>query len=107
RRRAACHAGTSDGVRGALMKTVLTRFWSNYGMAGVLLLLCLYYSVATLQEQRPQGTAAAKSLAATITIPAPANILIVAKTTDEDARFADELEHRLKRTRYELPRKVL
>src|ERR1043166_4791455 len=89
------------------MKTVLTRFWSNYGMAGVLLLLCLYYSFATLQEQRPQGIAAAKSLAVAITIPAPAKILIVAKTTDEDTQFADELDRRLKAASYEVPRKVL
>jgi ribose transport system permease protein len=91
------------------MKTALTRFWSNYGMAGVLLLLCLYYSVATLQEQRPHGEAAARSLATTIarTVPGPATILIVAKSTDEDGRFADELERRLKRGGYAVPRKVL
>src|ERR1041385_4294763 len=89
------------------MKAVLTRFWANYGMAGVLLLLCLYYSFATLQEQRPQGAAAAKSLVARMTMPAPANILVVAKTTDEDVQFADELERRLKAAGYEVAGKVL
>src|SRR5437867_4764590 len=91
------------------MKTVLTRFWSNYGMAGVLLLLCLYYSFATLQEQRPQGAAAAQALAASpkLPVPAHANILIVDKTTDDDSQFADELERRLKAAGYEVAQKVL
>src|ERR1041384_7278803 len=89
------------------MKAVLTRFWSNYGMAGVLLLLCLYYSFATLQEQRPQGAVAAKSLAASLQLAAHANILIWGKTTDDDAQFADELERRLKAAGYEVSQKVL
>ena len=38
----------------------LSRFFSNYGMPAVLLLLCLYYSFAAVGEQHPVGQAKAK-----------------------------------------------
>ena len=67
------------------------RLFNNYGMAGVLLLLCLYYSWATYAEQQPRGAAAATMLVRQITKAAgksPAAVLIVARTGEEDASFA-------------------
>ena len=72
------------------MKRTLARFFTHYGMVGVLVLLCLYYSWATYTEQEARGDAAAPVLAAQIArdVARPASVFIVARTTDEDARFA-------------------
>ena len=80
------------------MKQVFARFFSDYGMAGVLMVLCLYYSWATYTTHEPRGETAAPALAAQIakSIPKGANVLIVARATDEDARLAGTLETHLK-----------
>jgi ribose transport system permease protein len=80
------------------MKRVFARFFSDYGMAGVLVALCLYCSWATYTTQEPRGETAAPALAAQIakSIAKGANVLIVARATDEDARFAGRLETHLK-----------
>lgn len=90
------------------MKAALARFTTHYGMAGVLVLLCLYYSFATYSEQEARGAAAAPALAAQILkqVPKPASVLIVAGATEEDAGFSDDLESRLKKTGYEIAGKV-
>jgi ribose transport system permease protein len=79
------------------MKAFLKRLSSDYGMAGVLVLLCAYYSWATYTTHEPRGEAAAPVLAAQVarSVPKGANVLIVARATDEDARFAEILEGRL------------
>ena len=66
-------------------------------MAGVLLLLCLYFSWATLTEQQPRGASAAQRLGAKLSSAARAGstVVIVAKTTEEDALFATALESHL------------
>jgi ribose transport system permease protein len=78
-------------------------------MAGVLALLCAYYSWATLKEQQPRGEAAARSLAGWVknSLHKNSNVLIVAKTTDEDRLFADTLEAELKGGGYTVAGKVL
>jgi ribose transport system permease protein len=73
------------------MKRIINAFFSNYGMAGVLVLISLYYSWATLQPQQPTGATAAKLLAKLIA--KPANVLIVAKTSDDE--FVNALSERL------------
>jgi ribose transport system permease protein len=85
------------------------QFVSHYGMAGVLVLLCLYYSWATYTEQQPRGVAAAELLAKRIERerPQPASALIVARGGDEDVRFAEVLETRLRASGYEIAGKVL
>jgi ribose transport system permease protein len=91
------------------MNFSFTRFCSDYGMAGVLVLLCLYYSWATYTTHEPRGEAAAPILAAQVvkSIPKSANVLIVARATDEDTRFATTVEERLKDSGINVLGKVL
>ena len=91
------------------MKHALARFFTHYGMVGVLVLLCVYYSWATYTEQEARGDAAAPALAAQIArdVPRPASVLIVGRTTDEDARFADVVEAKLQAAGYDIAGKVL
>ncbi|MGB7158416.1 MAG: ABC transporter permease [Tepidisphaeraceae bacterium] len=70
------------------------RLASNYGMAGVLLLLCAYYSLVTFQRQQPTGPTAAARLMGEI--PNGASVLIVATSGAEDASFAAALERALR-----------
>jgi len=79
------------------LKTTLSRFTSDYGMLLVLLLLCVYYSWVTWDEQHPTGAAAGEQLAADIVgrFEAPARVIVVARSHQEDAAFADTLRDRL------------
>lgn len=72
-------------------------------MAGVLLLLCAYYSWATLQRQQPTGQAAGDAVAklATQTLSPSSNILIVAGESEEDHRFAAAAEDSFKHSGYQ------
>jgi ribose transport system permease protein len=79
-------------------------FFSDYGMLGVLLLLCLYFSWATLQEQHPEGESAAEIVAQKIaaTLPHAAKIFIAAKTGARDAAFAQQAQARLQESGYNI-----
>ncbi|HSR52368.1 MAG TPA: ABC transporter permease [Acidobacteriota bacterium] len=72
-------------------------FASDYGMLAVLILLCAYFSWATLQEQPPRGEAAAQALADVLAEEAPANasIAILSKSNPDGTRFAQRLQERL------------
>jgi len=85
------------------------QFIAGYRMVGVLLLLCAYYSFATLEEQHQEGEAAGKSLARQIASVAkpPVAVLVVARSTDLDARFADSLEAELRSRGFTVAGKVL
>ncbi|MBA3775329.1 MAG: ABC transporter permease [Betaproteobacteria bacterium] len=71
----------------------LGRLAANYGMAGVLVLLGIYYSWATLKPQQEVGGEAARSLAGEVLATAgpQARVLIVARRGADDAVFADTL----------------
>lgn len=73
---------------------------SGYGMLGVLLLLAAFFSLATLREQQPGGAAAARSIARQLEGRdlASSTLVVVGRSGDEDARFAAELEARLRST---------
>jgi ribose transport system permease protein len=77
--------------------SLLSRLLSAYGMLGVLVLLAVFFSVATIQEQQPAGEAAARSLARQLegTNLEGATVVIVGRGGDEDARFADTLARRV------------
>ena len=81
------------------------RLVRDYGMAGVLALLCVFYSWATYTEQQPRGADAGHQLAAQIisTVHPPATVLVVAKPTDEDQAFAQVLVQRLKTAGFSVP----
>jgi ribose transport system permease protein len=74
----------------ASLRKKLAHLSRHYGMAGVLVLLCAYYSAATLREQQPRGEAAADRLAGQLT--GTSRVLIVAQETEEDARFIARLD---------------
>ena len=66
-----------------------TQFFSDYGMALVLLLLCVLFSGLTIKEQHPTGSVAGEQVAKLILADQPdANVLIVARATSEDQEFA-------------------
>jgi ribose transport system permease protein len=69
----------------------------DYGMAGVLVLLCVFFSAVTLTEQHPTGEAAAKQLAGDIMKQSgkAARVLISVRDQGEDAAFAAKLETEL------------
>ena len=73
--------------------STVSRFFANYGMLGVLALLCLYYSWATLKLQPRLGADAANALARELVNAAelPSGVLIVAKDHADDIQFADRL----------------
>lgn len=66
---------------------------SDYGMLLVLVALCAFFSLATIQEQHPNGPAAARELAARIASATGrgARAVIVARDLAEDAEFSDTL----------------
>ena len=79
-----------------------SRFLSQYGMVFVLLLLCVFFSLATLREQHPTGVDAAKALERQLieatragTPAADAAVVIVSRAGEADVRFARELARRL------------
>ena len=67
-------------------------------MLGVLFLLCLYFSWATLQEQHPEGEAAAEIVAQNISqsLAPKSNVLVLAKAATQDVAFATSLQIRLR-----------
>ncbi len=68
-----------------------------YGMLGVLLLLCVFFSAVTLRPQHPQGEEAAVTLARIVAGRAGAgtSVLIVARAGGQDSVFAHTLAARL------------
>ena len=70
----------------------------DYGMAGVLVLLCAFFSALTYTEQHPTGEAAAKQLAGDIAkqVGKSARVFIAVRDQGEDAAFATKLEAELK-----------
>lgn len=62
---------------------------SNYGMAIVLLLLCIYYSLVTLQTRQFSGQAGADDLIKQITTSKASHVLLIATISPEDQLFTD------------------
>jgi ribose transport system permease protein len=73
----------------------LQKLFADYGMLVVLLLLCAYYSWATLADQEPTGATAVMQVAGGIKGMGAKRVLIVARDEKEDAAFADELTKQL------------
>src|SRR6185436_8925702 len=78
------------------MSRNLRHLLTNYGMAVVLLFLCIYYSVATLQRHFPTGKAAGNQVANRILSSAkPKYMLIVRGAKQDDGEFMAALHDRL------------
>ncbi len=75
---------------------LFARFLAQYGMLGVLVILCIFFSLVTLREQHPTGEAAGRALAERIARgSARPAIVIFAREGEEDLRFAAALHDRL------------
>ncbi|MGB8170831.1 MAG: ABC transporter permease [Chthoniobacteraceae bacterium] len=72
---------------------VLANFLSDYGMIFVLVALCVFFSIATRQDQYPSGEAAGRQLAEDIRqqIGKGARVLIAARAQPEDTLFSATL----------------
>jgi len=86
----------------------MSRWLADYGMVAVLALLCLYYSVATIEEHHPSGEDAARELMADLSasLPPPAQVLVVTKDRSDDLRFADALADALPKAGYRVVARV-
>lgn len=91
-----------------MRETIAARL-RDYGMGGVLVLLCLYYSWATYREQQPAGESAARILAQQLTrdFPPPAAVVIAARPAEQDVRFANTLEIALRNAGHVIAAKVV
>ncbi|MBT3541812.1 MAG: ABC transporter permease, partial [Opitutae bacterium] len=86
------------------MKWVKTIFSSDYGMLGVLVILCAFFSWITLEEQQPQGGDAAEVLAQSIkqSFQTPGRVLIAGRKTDEGKAFTFRLNELLTQSGWEI-----
>lgn len=74
----------------------MRKFMSQYGVVFVLVLLCAYYSFATLNPQHPADAATGRKLASYITRHLPnANVLIAVRDSDDDRAFAASIQQSL------------
>jgi ribose transport system permease protein len=75
----------------------MRRFFSDYGMALVLLLLCVYYSAVTFALQDPSGPSGGEQLAREVLVRfgPSARVLLVSRDTREDIAFAEAARKRL------------
>ena len=73
---------------------------SRFGTLFVLLLLCVFFSFATLDDQSPTDEGAARDLASRIVreYPGKPGVLIVARPGEMDLRYAAALEKELERS---------
>jgi ribose transport system permease protein len=74
----------------------MQKFVSQYGVVFVLVLLCAYYSFATLNPQQPSDAATGRNLAEFISKQLPkANVLIVVRDSDDDRAYAASIQKTL------------
>lgn len=76
----------------------MRRFFADYGIIFVLLLLCGYYSLATLKEQSPQGLDAAGPMVKTALsqFGKSANFAIITTKGKDDMAFGQAVEKQMK-----------
>jgi ribose transport system permease protein len=79
------------------MKWIKTIFSSDYGMLGVLVLLCAFFSWITFEEQQPEGEDGAEQLSQTIAdqFTEPSRVLIAGRKTDSGKAFTSRLNELL------------
>ena len=86
------------------MKWIKTIFSSDYGMLGVLVILCLFFSWITLEEQQPEGVDAAEVLALSVdqAFELPGRVLIAGRKTDSGEAFTNRLDELLRQRGWEV-----
>ncbi len=87
-----------------MIKTLLSRFLSDYGMLVVLCLLCLFFSAVTWSDQSPMSAAGAEQLAAKIVgqFGSTAKVLLAARAHPDDIAFINRLRDDLARSEVEV-----
>lgn len=76
------------------MRSTLSRLLADYGMIFVLVVLCAFFSLATISEQSPTGEAASRQVAAVLgkKFGSSPRVLIAARDQADEALFASRLE---------------
>ncbi len=86
----------------SLRPATLSRLLADYGMLGVLLLLCVCCTVGTIQHRRPVGRHAAERVAGQLTRDKSAQVVIISG----DTKFADAVERLLRKDNIPLVKKI-
>src|SRR5262245_19092346 len=73
-----------------MLKQFVFRVLSDYGVVLPLVILCTFFSVATLNDQFPTGESAARQVA--VTVDRSARVVIVVRDHPEDIDFAEHLQ---------------
>lgn len=86
------------------MKLLKTIFSSDYGMLGVLVLLCAFFSWITFEEQQPEGIEAAEELYQAISqgFEKPGRVLIAGRKSDPGRAFTNRLNELLSEAGWEI-----
>ena len=81
----------------------LSKLLSDYGMLIVLILLCVFYSITTLDEQNPRGADAAEQVTQMILdgYDTQDRIVVVSKSNPEHVLFANTLLEELRNNNYQ------
>ena len=81
------------------MKIVKNLLSSDYGMLGVLVFLCVFFSVITYEEQQPLGKDGAERLFVKISndFEESGTVIIAGKNGEDGQKFVSHLENELKR----------
>ena len=79
------------------MKILRNLLSSDYGMLGVLILLCAFFSVITIEEQNPEGEAGADRLLSQIAdqFENPGSVIIAGRGSDAGRNFVSHLKNEL------------
>jgi ribose transport system permease protein len=85
-------------MKPAPMRGVIRKALSEYGMAVVLLLLCIALSVLTIAEQDPEGTAGGEQLAGLVLQrkPTGGRVFIAVGSRSADEAFAEAVSQRIR-----------
>lgn len=88
-------------------RSALPALLARYGMAGVLLLLCLFFTWATYHEEKPTGKSGAEALFRSLNAAdRQAQVVIVSQADAEEAEFAETLQSLLKAAGYRRVRAI-
>jgi ribose transport system permease protein len=86
------NTGTAQTLRSSLR-----RLFRDYGMLGVLVLLCGFFSIVTMSEQHPEGEAAADAVMghiANVCEPCT-DIILIGRNTGDDSLYVQSLQRQL------------
>jgi ribose transport system permease protein len=79
----------------------LSALLARYGMAGVLLLLCVFFTWATFHEEKPTGRSGAEAVFRTLrAADRQTRVVVVGQADAEEVEFADTLQALLKEAGY-------